>query len=190
MVEKNKGTQTIIIAVLAVAVLAMSVGFAVSAYTQNLNINDSTVNVTAAKWNVHFDDTSYTETTGSVAATSHTLTGTTMVYAVTLAKPGDFYEFTVNVKNEGTFDANLTSLTMSSLTTEQSKYLTYTITYNNGTTYSASNATITGVTLPKTTGVAPVKVRVTYVAPADSANLPTTDQTVTLSATLTYTQVQ
>jgi hypothetical protein len=188
--EKNKSTQTIIIAVLAIAVLAMSVGFAASAYTQNLNINASTVNVKAAKWNVHFDDTSYAETTGSVAATSHTLTGTTMVYEVTLTKPGDFYEFTVNVKNEGTFDANLTSLTMSSLTAEQAKYLTYTITYNNGTTYSASNTAITGNTLANTTGVAPVKVRVTYVTPTDSANLPTADQTVTLSATLTYTQVQ
>jgi hypothetical protein len=187
--EKNKSTQTVIIAILAVVILTMSVGFAASAYTQNLNINDSTVNVTAAKWNVHFDDASYTETTGSVAATSHTLTGTTMVYEVTLAKPGDFYEFTVNVKNEGTFDANLTSLTMSSLTTEQAKYLTYTITYNNGTTYSASNTAITGSTLAKSTGIAPVKVRVTYLTPADSANLPTTDQTLTLSATLTYTQV-
>lgn len=186
--ERNKGTQTIIITILAIAILAMSVGFAASAYTQNLNINDSTVNVTSAKWNVHFDDTSYTETTGSIAATSHTLTGTTMVYSVTLAKPGDFYEFTVNVKNEGTFDANLTSLTMSTLTTEQAKYLTYTITYNNGTVYSASNAAITGVTLAKTTGTAPVKVRVEYLTPTDSADLPSTNQTITLSATLTYTQ--
>ena len=188
--EKQKSTQTIIIAVLAMALLAMSIGFAASAYTQDLQINDSTVNVKAAKWNVHFDDASYTETAGSIAATTHTLTGTTMVYEVTLSKPGDFYEFTVNVKNEGTFDANLTSLTMSSLTAEQAKYVKYEITYNNGTVYTSSNAAITGVTLAKTTGMVPVKVRVTYLQPDESVDLPSTDQTLTLSATLTYTQVQ
>lgn len=186
---KQKNTQIVIIAVLAVAVLVMSVGFAASAYTKNLSVNGSNVNVQASKWDVHFDSTSYTESAGSVVANSKTLTGTNMTYDVTLTKPGDFYEFTVAVENLGTFDANLTALTMSGLTTEQSKYLVYTIDYN-GTQYTSSQSSISGVTLSKTDGTAPVKVRVEYVQPADSTQLPTTDQTISLTAALTYTQVQ
>lgn len=187
--EKQKHTQTLIIAVLAVAVLTMSIGFAATAYTQALNINGADATVKASKWSVHFDDTSYAETTGSVAASSHTLNTTTLTYAVTLEKPGDFYEATVNVVNDGTFDANLKSIVMNAPSAAQSNYVNYSIIYN-GTTYTATNNAITGVTLPKSTGTHPVKVRIEYVQPADDANLPTTDQTITLTATLNYEQVQ
>lgn len=186
---KQKNTQIVIIAVLAVAVLVMSVGFAASAYTQNLNYDSSNVNVQASKWEVHFDPTSYTESNGSVEANTKTLTGTNMTYDVTLSKPGDFYEFTVDVENLGTFDANLTGISMSSLTTEQSKYLVYTISYK-GTQYTSSQSSLSGLTLVKTTGKESVKVRVEYVQPTNQADLPQTDQTVQLIAALTYTQVQ
>lgn len=187
--ERQKNTQSIVIGVLAVAVLMMSVGFAATAYTQTLNINGSDATVKAAKWSVHFDDTSYTETTGAkaVAATSHTLNTTSLTYAVTLTKPGDFYEATVNAVNDGTFDANLKSITMSTLTAEQAKYVKYTVTYN-GTEYNASAPSISGVTLANTNGSHPVKVRVEYIQPESDSDLPTTDQTLTLTATLNYEQ--
>ena len=54
--ERQKHTQTVVIAVLAVAILMMTIGFAATAYTQTLNIGgtDNTT-VKAAKWSVHFD---------------------------------------------------------------------------------------------------------------------------------------
>lgn len=187
--EKQVKIQMTLIVVLVVFILAMSIGFANTAYTKLMSINGS-ASVVASSWNIAFDTTSYAESSGSVAATNHELTGTTMLYTVTLAEPGDFYEFTVNVKNTGTFDANLKSIVMSGLTATQAEYVNYSITYAGGTTYTATNSSITGVVLAKNTGSDTVKVRVEYVAPEDASKLPSSDQTISLTASLNYQQVQ
>ena len=186
--ERQRGAQTLLIAVLAVAVLAMSIGFAAAAYTQQLQINGQNVTAKAATWSVHYNDASYNETTGTgfVASTSHTLTTTAWTFAVTL-EPGEKYQATANVVNDGTFDAKLTSITMSALTADQAKYLTYTVSVN-GTTYNATQSGL-DVALAKTTGVHPVIVTVSYNLPSTATDLPQTDQTITLSATLGYESV-
>jgi len=114
--EKKKNTQIFVIAILSVAILVMSVGFA--SYASTLNIN-GTATVGANKWSVHYVTDSYAETSGSKVATSHNLTNTDFTFAVTLDQPGDFYEATATIINDGTFDANLTSLTMNTLTAAQ-----------------------------------------------------------------------
>lgn len=183
--EKNKNTQILVIAVLSFAILFMSVGFAT--YASTLNIN-GTATVRANKWSVHYVDSSYAEQTGSKVATSHSLTNTDFTFAVTLEKPGDFYEATVNVINDGTFDAVLKSLTMSTLNEAQAKYLTYTVTYD-GTAYTSSQASLSN-SLPFTTGsnTKTVKVRVEYVQPETSTDLPEENVDVTLTASLGYEQ--
>ena len=185
--EGNKKGQTLLIIALVVAVVAMSVGFAASSYSQTLNISGNTVTAKGAKWDVHFDDTSYTENnaTGYVAATSHTLNGTTLTYAVTL-EPEQIYEATVTVENEGTFDANLTGITLSGLSSDQAKYIKYSIFYN-GTEYTASASGL-AIALAKTSGTATVKVRVEYYLPAQATDLPSSDVSLTLTSTLTYAQ--
>ena len=185
--EGNRRGQTLLIVALVIAVLAMSVGFAVSSYSQSLQIQGNTVTAKAAKWDVHFDDTSYAETsgTGYVAATSHTLTGTSLTYAVTL-QPGETYEATVDVLNVGTFDATLTGITLSGLSADQAKYIHYSVFYN-GTEYTASNNSLS-IALAKTSGTATVKVKVEYYLPADAGDLPATDASLTLTSTLSYAQ--
>lgn len=183
--EKKKNVQLIVIAVLAFAVLFMSVGFAT--YAAQLYIN-GTVNVAAAKWSVHYVTNSYQESQNSVAATTHTIDNTDITFTVTLQKPGDFYEFTANIINDGTFDANLTSITLSSLTATQQNYLSYKVYYNN-TEYTA---TTTGLTIPLSStansNTVPIKVRVDYLTPADSTLLPENGDTVTLTASFNYSQ--
>lgn len=191
--ERQRGAQTLLIAVLAVAVLAMSIGFAAAAYNQNLTIG-GTNNVTAkaAKWSVHYDTTTYKETTGTdyVAATAHDLTTTAWTFTATL-EPGQTYEATANVVNDGTFDAKLANITMSALETAQKEYLKYSV-FVNGTEYTQTTNGLS-VSLPKMNGTTPgsntVKVVVKYIIPSDPNVLPTTDQTVTLSATLGYESV-
>ena len=187
--KKDVSYSTIAICLLSIAIIVMSIGFAV--YVDNLNITGTTT-VKTTNWNVSFKSDSYKETTGSIPVTKDTLkiTETSMEYSVTLSKPGDFYEFTINVENLGSFDANLTGLTMTALDASQSKYLTYKV-YYNGNEYNATNSNITGVTLPAQSGnnsIAPVKVRVEYIYPSEAADLPQTDQTITLNASLTFTQ--
>lgn len=183
--EKQKNTQMFVIAILAVAVLTMSVGFA--EFSQTLNI-DGEVKVASSSWNIQFDTASYVESEGSVtvSADNRTLSGTSMTYNVTLTKPGDFYEFTIKVKNTGTFDANLTGITMSPLTTERAKYLTYEI-YYNGTKYTNTTSDLS-IALAKTSGEATVKVKVAYIQPEAPKDLPSSEVTVPLTASLTYKQ--
>ena len=124
--RQEKGLQNIIIVVLSVAVLAMSVGFAV--YAQQLNVN-GTATFTAAKWDVHFNTNSFAETS-TINATSKNVGNTAITYSVTLPNPGSEYTFTVDVKNYGTIDAALEAITLSGLTEAQKKYISYTVNYN------------------------------------------------------------
>ena len=179
--KKSLNASTLSILLLSIAFVVMSVGFA--AYAQNLDIN-GTATVKKAEWKVQFKDSSYVETTKSVAATSKTLTNTALTYAITL-NPGEFYESTITVENAGTIAAQLSSITMSSLTAEQQKYLKYSVSYD-GTSYTASQTGLSNALAANAT--ASVKVRVEYVFPDDSADLPTEDVTVTLTAALGYVQ--
>lgn len=175
-----------IIVLLLVAVAVMTVGFA--AYTQTLNITGN-LTVKGSPWNVHYELNNIVTTSGSVTPSpTPTLTKTDFSFTVTLAKPGDFYEATIQAWNEGTIDALLKSITMSSLDANQAKYLSYTVTYNNGTPYTGTTTGITGITLAAG-AKHPVKVRVEYLEPASSADLPATDQTITVTGSLGYESV-
>ncbi len=183
MNTKEKNVKGILL-LLVIAVLIMSVGFAL--YSQSLTIN-GTVTVKATKWDIHYDSTTYTETSGSQAAATHTFSSgdTDFAFTVTLNKPGDFYEASFDAKNYGTFNANMGAITMSTLTAAQAKYLTYTITYD-GTTYSANQSGITSALAAGANKV--VKVRVEYIQPASAADLPSADVNVTVTGRLDYTQ--
>ena len=171
------------IVVLAVALIVMSVGYA--SFSRSLNITGQ-ASVGASSWSIKFLESSYSETTNSVIASSKTILDTSFDYTISLVKPGDFYEATINVTNDGTFDANLTGITMSALSKAQQKYLVYEV-YYNGTKYTATTENISGITLESGDTV-PVKVKVQYVQPAAAEDLPATAENITLSAALNFAQ--
>ena len=181
--RQEKGLQTVVIAVLAVAILVMSVGFA--AYSQTLNIN-GTATFTAAKWDVHFDTGTFapTATSNVTPATEPTVATTSVTYNVTLPKPGSEYSFNINVKNFGTIDAVLKSITLSGLTDAQKKYIDYSVKYGSDT----YTQTTTGLSTALAANASEtVTVTVKYVAPASETDLPQTDDVnVSLTAALAY----
>lgn len=181
--KKSFSYSTVIIFLLVAAVIIMSVGYA--NFSSKLEIN-GTAKVGASSWKVEILKDTYAESTGSATVSSKDFTETTMTYEVSLTEPGDFYEFTVNVKNSGTFDASLTGITMTALSEAEAKYLTYEV-YYNGTKYTASNANIENVVLNSGDTV-PVKVIVKYVQPAAAADLPATEQSITLDASFSFAQ--
>lgn len=180
--RQEKGLQNIIIVVLSVAVLAMSVGFAV--YAQQLNVN-GTATFTAAKWDVHFNTSSFAET-GSINATSKNVGNTAITYSVTLPSPGTEYSFTVDVKNYGTIDAALEAITLSGLTEAQKKYISYTVNYN-GTDYTETTDGLAEDLMVDDTHT--MTVNVAYILPAESEYLPTSDVEVNLTVALDYITV-
>lgn len=183
--QKRKNNQKVIISLLLIIVLLMTVGYAL--YTEDLTINGTT-NIGASTWDVHFDTNSYKESDGSVSAITHDLQNTSMTYTVTLNKPGDFYEFSINVLNLGTFDAKLDAILLSTLTEQQKKYLTYTVNYGN-TAYTETANDLTDIILSKQTGSESVKVRVEYIFPENETDLPVSGESnISLTLTLSYSQ--
>ena len=91
--------------IIIVLFLIFGMGIGYAAITTTLEI-DGTSDIDSASWNVHFANVQVT--TGSVAAATPSITDNTSVsFSANLANPGDFYEFTVDVINEGTLDAKL-----------------------------------------------------------------------------------
>ena len=125
--------------------LVVFIGIGFAYLTANLNINGTT-KVSATIWDVHFENvaaTSLSNVTPSTAPSAPAASKvTTLTYAVTLVKPGDIYEFTVDVKNAGTLDAMLNSFTnqfkigsgswQNVSASTLPNYLLYSVTYSDG----------------------------------------------------------
>lgn len=182
--KKSFSYSSITIILLVVVVLIMSVGYA--GFSRELKINGNAT-VGASSWNVKFLKDTYSESPSSVTVAEDDLTisETSMSYKITLAEPGDFYEFTINAENAGTFDAVLKSITLSELSEDEKKYLTYELSYK-GTTYKQTAADLNIDMLSGDT--VPVKVTVRYFQPDVATDLPSTEQTIALTATLNFAQ--
>ena len=183
----DKRKSDFIIVILVILVLFMSVGFALTSYTQMLEINASNVTVKSASWNIHFDSNSYSETTGSVTGT-HNLNNTLFTYSVTLS-PNEFYSAEFDVKNDGTFDGKLESISLTpTLSSTELEYLNYYIEYD-GQVYSASQVFSNGPVIDAGE-TKHIKVYINYFTSATNAeSLPTEDRVLSLSVALNYKQV-
>ncbi len=179
--KRIKHKRNMDILYIIVFVLFASLGIGYSYISTNLNI-DGTANVTAANWDVHFANLNVTE--GSITATTPAsiTSDTTVEFAATLENPGDFYEFTVDAVNSGTMDAMIDSFSINpTLTTDQKKYLEYTVTYLDGTELVNKQALRQG-----TSEI--IKVRFSYIENEDKTNYPTEDQNFTISFNIDYSQ--
>ena len=181
---KNEKFQNILIIALIVSILFMSIGFA--AYSRALNINGAAT-FKGNKWNVHFDTDSYVESTGSVKGKNVSVDNTLLSFEATLQEPGDFYEFDIDVVNDGTFDANLSSITLGGIGGTQTNYVSYVLTYD-GTPYSATTSGLSN--LLAANGTKKAHVKVSYLEPENTELLPEDDVVLNLTATLSYTQVE
>lgn len=127
----KKKKRTILIVTTAIIVCLMSIGLAATAYTETLNMSGN-VTVKAVKWNVHFNQTSYRETSGSANINDTLVVNSNLWgFQVTLANQGDFYEATMNIVNDGDFNAILSSITIDGFNDyEDFDYVSYSITYD------------------------------------------------------------
>lgn len=133
---ENNGEKRRSVAIVAILLLLLLLGIGYAALTTTLNINGSAT-VKKQTWNIKFANPNVT--TGSITAEGGgsiipTVSGTTATYTITLEKPGDFYEFTIDVQNTGTINAKVGDTPIiSGLSTEMDKVVNYTVTYEDGT---------------------------------------------------------
>ena len=184
--EKDKRGKITIAILLLIAIIG--VGYA--ALGANLKIN-GVANIPSASWDVHFKTGSISVTEGSVTGTNVTtaavITNATQVdYAVKLALPGDFYEFTVVAENTGTIDAMIDSV-VSKLgdtvitTGTLPSYIDYSVTYGDGTEIAPHHL------LAKNTEET-YKVRIAYKTDIEANQLPKTAETLNLNFQANYVQ--
>ncbi len=177
---KKKDGKKVVLSLLALLLLTITVGYAALSTTLNIK---GTSKINNASWDVHF--TNLQVTSGSVSATKAAAIDsatTTVDYNVELTKPGDFYEFTVDVTNNGTIAAKLGDAPiLSGVSTEQDVYTNYTVKYSDGTAIKADDKLAVGAT--KT-----LKVRVEFDKNISNNQLPTDAQTLNLTFAMNYVQ--
>ena len=189
--ERRRGTTIGLVAALIIAVVSLGVAFA--AFSSTLTINGNAT-VTAASWDIHFENLSQPTTTGTASvATPGSLTTTSFSgLVVNFKSPGDSITYTWHVVNKGTFNASLATspatlpkpvCKVGQDATAQSavnvcKHLNWTVTgYNNSLNARTGDDTIT-FTLTYTDD-----------QPQNGSELPTQDVTVELPTfSLMYTQ--
>lgn len=88
-------------------ILGISIGFA--SLATRLNINGFTL-VTKQRWDIHFENVRVVD--GSVDASSPSINSSrdTVNFTVDLIKPGDYFEFLVDAKNDGTVDGMIDTI--------------------------------------------------------------------------------
>lgn len=176
---KKKSNRKFVLLVLALLLFTITVGYAALSTTLNIN---GTSKINNATWDVHFANLKVTS--GSVSATkAATIDSATEIdYNVELIKPGDFYEFTVDVTNTGTIDAKLDDAPiLSGVSAEQDVYTNYTVTYSDDTAIHANDKLAAGATKK-------LKVRVEFDRNITNSQLPTEAQTLDLKFAMNYVQ--
>lgn len=182
--RKRKIIKRFKISLLIIIFLSISIGYAY--ITSNLSIAGNT-EVSANTWNIHFNNINITE--GSVSEVTPTTidptNSTKLNYSIKLKKPGDFFEYTVDVVNSGTLNAMIDSYeaTMNDtlLPDNLPPYLQYSITYLDGSDLEknyilASNQTET------------IKYRIEYKTNVATEDLPTENTNLSFSLEINFIQ--
>ena len=166
------------LSILLVFIFTLTIVYAALNVTLNIVGN---AEVIASSWDIHLDNVKVTS--GSVNGSCPSIiSSTTATFSTTLTNPGDFYEFTIDVVNDGSIDAMIDSIVKEpELTSEQSKYLKYEVMYQNGEDINIRQSLNKGTRIP-------VKVRVEFKKNIIVSDLPTKTTTLNLKLTLVYSQ--
>ena len=166
-----------ILGIILLSVFSLTIVYAALSVT--LNITGST-QITASNWDIHLENPEVKS--GSVSSAVPTISGNNLSFTANLTKPGEYYEFTVDVVNDGTIDAMIDSVVKTpELTNVQAKYLKYEVSYQNNESISTKQTLKSGTSTP-------IKVRIEYRTDLSSSDLPSTTTNLSLKLTLLYVQ--
>ena len=203
--NNNNGREMkiLVVAALIISIVAIGIGFA--AFSQNLTINGN-ASVQTSSWNVKFSELGSATLTGTAAeVTKPTLSDTTIgTYNATFKTPGDSISYKIKVSNTGSYNAKITTATISvptctgksGETTAEADAgkvcdkLTYTLVYDTDDTKSAGQAVQVGDTLDAGE-TRPMVLTLKYTEFTDATLLPAADVSISnLGVTLVYSQAE
>ena len=181
---RRNNNRKIAIIILVVLILCISVGYAIIQSTLNIT---GTAGISSVTWDIHWENVQITS--GSVStseANKATIdaAGTTVNYTISLPKPGDFYEFTVDAVNAGSIDGMISTVTSKlnnvNITTLPD-YLEYSVKYADGIEVRENQ-------ILAASGSETFKVRIAYKRDIEASQMPETAQTLNLSFAVVYQQ--
>ena len=161
--------------------LFLGIGYAF--LTTDLSIN-GTATMVSNSWDIHFDNLSVQNGSVSIGTgdTVATITSpTTISFAVTLAQPGDYYEFLVDIVNDGTLPGVISSIDVTPSTAVNSNIFGYSYTYTNNKKVKVGD--IVDPSSFKTTDF-----KVFYKTDIEESDLPDSDVQQTITVTITFEQ--
>lgn len=171
---------------LIVLLLTISLGYAL--LSTDLTIT-GTSSLKGNSWDIHFENLKVSQgsvslSTGDSAAVINPTTKTSVSYTITLSKPGDFYEFTVDAVNAGSIDGMVDTVSSKMNNVEITTlpaYLDYSVTYSDDVEIEQDH-------LLSADSTETYKVRVDFKKDISQSDLPTTNQTFAFSFSVTYIQ--
>ena len=177
MLRREQKIRNIILFTLF-SLVFIGVGYAV--ISSNLTLNGS-MRLNKITWDVHFEN--FEELYDNTVTATKTLSNnnTTLTYNVDLNKPGDIFEFTIDVVNKGNIDAMLSNIGSNGLTSAQQQVMDYSVTYLDGSTPTVKDSLKIGEV---ETFVISVKTK----ANITNAQLNATDTNLSLTFNPTYAQ--
>ncbi len=180
----NRKILYIVFISMIISILSLSLAYAALSVTLNIQGN---AQVVAAEWDIHLENIEIKKGSVEINTSNNEkevtiVSATSAEFAVTLLEPGDFYEFTIDVVNDGDIDAMIDGVTKTpNLTEEQLKFLDYTIEYENGTALSDKQ-------LLKVDSFVRLKVLIEFRKDIAADDLPKTETKLNMSFTVNYTQ--
>ena len=177
---KNKVRRVLIILLLVLLLMGVTVGYAV--LSTSLNIS-GTSRIRNATWDVHFQNISVVN--GSVRPISGPSIDASKLninYAIELDTPGDYFEFTVDVKNSGSVDAKLSALpVLGGISEEQDVYANYSFTHADGTPVQVGESILIGKAQK-------YKIRIEIDPKVTSQQMPKEEETLHLNVSMSFIQ--
>ena len=180
------------ILLLLVLLLGVTIGFALLSTTLKIN---GTAGIKSSTWDIHWENvqpnSQSTVTAQTPVISEH---ATKVSYEVTLELPGDFYEFTVDAKNDGSVNGEITDVrhSVKEVTIENNEEVETTATLPS---YIHSTVYYNGTTTPPAIGdILAAGEKQTYVVrieyDEDSEELPPTDKTYRVTTEIDYGQTK
>lgn len=180
--KKNRKRRNVYMLLLVMMIAGIGIGYAYLSTTVNFNGNAV---INSADWNIHLENLKVT--LGSVTPTTEAVINEDMIsvsYGVTLTNPGDYFEFTVDAKNDGSIDGMIerisSKLNDEEITTLPS-YLDYEVSYSSGAEPKQYHYL-------KSSKKETFKVKIRYKKNIIADDLPKESQTLNLNFSVSYKQ--
>lgn len=167
--KKRKNKMFILIALLVL--FTVSIGYALINRVLLIRGNST---IDKSTWDIHFENLIVNQ--GSVTADTPIIDNDddTVNFNVMLNLPGDYYQFTVDIVNDGTMDAEIATINKTpTLFYEQTTYFNYEIRFASGEEIGSKRIIPAG-------DFVRIKVSFKYDSSVSEENLPTTQQEINL----------